>query len=163
MVCFVRCAVTTATGANETEGAFPACPIAVPASKAARQPSFEMCPRETISNAPNTRATASDFLLSLLSLQSRRGCRSRIARLRFQRLLDRVLDFAFSLQPDNLVHNLSIAPNEEALRQRGNTAVRVTDRLFSEQDRVIDSHIFSELGDIVFAGIIHRNPNYLQS
>src|SRR6266699_3101081 len=32
MVCFARCAVTSATGANDTLGAFPSCADAMPAS-----------------------------------------------------------------------------------------------------------------------------------
>src|SRR5258707_1896588 len=58
IVCAARGAVTSATVAIDTEGDFPPCAAAVPASRATTKITFELCVRKFIPVTLNSRASA---------------------------------------------------------------------------------------------------------
>src|SRR5215471_1134548 len=82
---------------------------------------------------------------------------------RFQRFLDRIFNVLPVPQSNDSVDDFSIAPDKEALRKRRNSAVGVTHGFFPQQDWIIHPHLFCEAGNLILAGVVHRDADHLQS
>ncbi len=78
-------------------------------------------------------------------------------------LFDVVDEDAAALQAEFAGDDLTVAVHEKGGGQHANAAVAVGDRVFADQNGVIDAHILGKFGDIVGAGIVHGYADDLES
>src|SRR5215471_15809195 len=69
-----------------------------------------------------------------------------------QCFLDVIDEHTAALQAELAAGYLAVTIYKEGGGEHIDSAVAHTDRLFAEQDRVVDAHVFRELGDVVSAG-----------
>lgn len=78
-------------------------------------------------------------------------------------LFDMVDEDAAALQAEFAGDDLAVAVHKKCRGQHADAAIAVGDRVFADQNGVIDAHILGKFGDIVGAGIVHGYTDDLES
>src|SRR5437868_966806 len=80
-----------------------------------------------------------------------------------ERQLNVVLNLAAALESEDVVDNFPIAIDKKAGWEELHSTISVAHRLFANQDGIVHPHVFGELRDFLFAGVVHSDSNHLEA
>src|SRR5581483_9824696 len=77
--------------------------------------------------------------------------------------LDLVLDLAAAAQSEDTIDDFAVPVDKERRRQELDTTVSVADGFLADQNGIVHAHLFCELRNVLFTGVIHRDTENLES